>query len=260
MSFRAFAAKTESSSAGHLGYRVVGDEVTEVGWLARKNGARRCRVPASGIWRGRGLRVWGPTTRARELAMEYRSAQGKTPSWAPPAILKGKKLTEELRARAQESVWQRVALLEKIADGQIGYRRVSKKMGAEMAEPTPKDRIAAIRLLAEMAGIFAKDEKALHAMGSDEQLANAMAAALRDPGVREWLTSDAELMSQLRGMVDAPVVPREEAPAEAETVVGALSLALAAPVEVRETGPIGLLDEEFANWDAQIREAEDVGE
>lgn len=194
--------------------------------------------------------------------MEHRSETGKTPSWAPPAILKGKQLTESLRARAQESVWQRVALLEKIADGQIGYRRVSKKLGAEMAEPTPKDRIAAIRLLAEMAGIFAKDEKALHAMGSDEQLANAMAAALRDPGVREWLTNDAELMSQLRGMVDAPAVSHEvgpeEAPAEAETVVGAVALALSPSVVVNQTGPIGLLDDEFANWDAQITEVEDA--
>lgn len=257
MSFRAFVARVESSSAGHLGYRVVGDAVTEVGWRAAKNGARRCRVPAQGILKGTGVMVWGSTTSAKELAMEERSKTGKTPSWAPPAILKGKKLTEELRARAQESVWQRVALLEKIADGQIGYRRVSKKMGAEMAEPTPKDRIAAIRLLAEMAGIFAKDEKALHAMGSDEQLANAMAAALRDPGVREWLTSDVELMSQLRGMVDAPVVPREAEPAEAEAVVGPVALALAPSVVVSQTGPIGLLDDEFANWDAQITEAED---
>jgi hypothetical protein len=182
--------------------------------------------------------------------MDEHAKTGRTPVWAPPSVIQGKRLTESLRARAKESVWQRLAILENVADGRIGYRRISKRLGAEVAEPTPKDRIAAIRLIAEMAGVFAKDEKSLQAMGSDDQLATAMGAALRDPGVREWLMGDAELMAQLRGMVLAPkgsAEPPDPPVEEAETETGMVVHEVAPPV-------IGLLDEAFANWVAPTGE------
>ena len=201
--------------------------------------------------------------------MDDRAKTGKTPTWAPPSIVTGKRLTESLRARAKESVWQRLAILENVADGRIGYRRISKKLGAEVAEPTPKDRIAAIRLIAEMAGVFAKDEKSLQAMGSDDQLASAMGAALRDPGVREWLLQDAELMSQLRGMVLAPAAgstasPETDTVSPSDEAVGPGTFMVHQDGEppasvVYEMAPpvIGLLDEAFANWVAPTGDEDD---
>lgn len=114
-----------------------------------------------------------------------------------------------LRRKAAYAVDARLHILKGVADGVIGYRRKIKQGGRltlEAYDPTPGDRIRAIELMAKMAGVAqGRDEEDARQINT-EQVGEALASALRDPAVREWvLKNDPAFVSKLRLAAGMPV-------------------------------------------------------
>lgn len=121
----------------------------------------------------------------------------------PPAVRHVAR--DVLRQRAASAVMDRIPLLEAIADGALGWtyatnKRKPRKDGGETLEttqhdyqPTARDRIAALELLAKLAGLHepsGAESGNSAAWRSAEALSRALLGALSDPAVRRWLAAE----------------------------------------------------------------------
>lgn len=110
------------------------------------------------------------------------------------------RVSSVLRQRARESFAARLEILERIADGDLVYRkrRMNNKGGAEVEEfePSPKDRIYALELIGKVAGVMSPEQgEALQA--DPAAIAKALTVALRDPSVKDWLMNQPQIMGLL---------------------------------------------------------------